>query len=58
MLAINRLNCYLDVFSIFKVGNELLLHISVFIVCIITLKLLFKTFDLSLNVALGTKIVS
>ena len=41
MLAINRLSCYLAVFCIFEVGNELLLHISVFIVCIITLKMLF-----------------
>ena len=31
-LAINRLSCYLAMFSIFKVGNELLLHISAFIV--------------------------
>ena len=45
MLAINRLSCYLAVFSIFKVGNELLLHIPVFIVSIIALKLNFKTFD-------------
>ena len=45
MLAIKRLSCYLAVFSIFKVGNEMLLHISVFIVSTIVLKLPFKTFD-------------
>ena len=42
--TINRLSCYLAAFSIFKVGNEMLLHISVFKVCFITQKLLFKTF--------------
>ena len=31
-LAIKRLSCYLAVFSIFKVGNELLLHMLVLIV--------------------------
>ena len=44
-LAINRLSCYLAVFSIFKSGNDLLLHISVFIVSTIALKLPFKTSD-------------
>ena len=58
MIAINRLSCYLAVFSIFKAGNELLLHISVFIVCIITQKLLIKTFDSLLKCYTWDKTVS
>ena len=44
MLAIDRLSCFW-MCLVFKVENEILLHISVFIVCIIALQLLLKIFD-------------